>query len=284
MRTIAAYESGAQPCESKSALSGLFNLGTNRDAWLTESICYGNTKGKEKRMAQLNHSESKARPAIPSEREEFQNPEWLSQIANLAIVGQVILFASAWLLPIVSEYSLVGDDISELVLGRYGFIQTGAFLIAGLGTLALAFALRQLTKGTWGSLVGSLLVGMYGLGAVLAAIFPTDHIDTAADVWTQSTTGMLHIFVALISFLGMIIGMFILTRTFALLPAWRPLARLLVYVQVVALALFIVQGEGPLVGLLQRLMVAVISGWIILVALRVREMAGSTKLETSQEN
>jgi len=118
---------------------------------------------------------------------------------------------------------------------------------------------------------------------ILAAIFPTDRIDTAADVFTQPTTGVIHSLIALISFLGMIIGMFILTRTFALLPAWRPLTRVLVFVQAGALALFVVQGEGPLVGLLQRLFVAVISGWIILVALRVRRIAGSEGLVTSGE-
>jgi hypothetical protein len=234
-------------------------------------------------MAQINQAGSKARASHLTEGTEPKNSQWLARFASLAIVGQGILFASAWLLPIVSEYSLVGDNMSELVLGRYGFIQTVAFLVAGVGTLGLAYAIRQLTKGTWGSLVGPLLVGLYGLGAILVAIFPTDRVDTAADVWTQSTLGMIHVFVAMFSFLGMIIGMFILTRTFALLPAWRPLTRLLVYIQVVALALFIVQGEGPLVGLLQRLLVAVISGWIILVALRVRKIVNSTELVTSSK-
>jgi hypothetical protein len=232
-------------------------------------------QGKGKQMTQMNQTESKARTSMQSERTEFQNEPWLSQLATLAIVGQVILFASAWLLPAVSVYSLLGDTMSELVLGRYGFIQTIAFLVAGVGTLGLAYAIRQLTKGTWGSLVGPLLVGLYGLGAILVAIFPTDQVDTATEVWAQSTTGIIHTLAALISFLGMIIGMFLLTRTFALLPAWRPLARLLVFVQAGALALFIVQGEGPLVGLLQRLLVAVISVWIILVALRVRKLLES---------
>jgi uncharacterized membrane protein YjgN (DUF898 family) len=39
-----------------------------------------------------------------------------------------------------------------------------------------------------------------------------------------------------------------------------------------ALALMFVQQEGPLIGLLQRLLVAVISAWLILVALRVRSI------------
>ncbi len=227
-------------------------------------------------MAQINQAESKGETTMQSERTEFQNSHWLSQLAILAIVGQVILFASAWLLPAVSEYSLLGDNMSELVLGRYGFIQTIAFLMAGVGTLGLAYAIRQLTKGTWGSLVGSLLVGLYGLGAILIGIFPTDQVDTAMGVWTQSTAGMIHMLVALISFPGMVIGMFILTRTFGLIAAWRSIMRLSVFFPAGSLGLLVVQGEGPLVGLLQRLLVAVISGWIILVALRVRTITEST--------
>jgi hypothetical protein len=235
-------------------------------------------------MIQSNRSESRANIAPQLKSTSSQSPQLLSQLANLAIVGQVILFASAWLLPIVSEYRLVSDNISELVLGRYGFIQTAAFVVAGLCTLALAWAIRQLTKGTWGSLIGPLLVGMYGLGAILVAVFPTDRIDTAAQVFTQSTTGTIHMLVALFSFFGMIIGMFILIRTFGLLPAWRPIMRLSMFFPVFALPLFIVQGEGPLVGLLQRLMVALISGWMIVVALRIRQIARSTTLETAEEN
>ena len=56
-----------------------------------------------------------------------------------------MLLASAWLLPFASEYSLIGDNISEMALGRYGFVQTTAFLISGLTTVGLAFAIQQLT-------------------------------------------------------------------------------------------------------------------------------------------
>ena len=234
-------------------------------------------------MSQINQVETKGKTAIQSQRAELQNSQWLPQLANLAIVGQVILFASAWLLPIVSEYSLVGDYISELTLGRYGFIQSVAFLVAGAGTLALAYAIRQLTKGVWGSLVGPLLVGLYGLGSILIAIFPTAQVDTTMDIWTQSTAGIIHAFVALISFPAMVIGMFILTRTFGLLPAWRSIMRLSVFFPAGSLGLLVAQGQGPLLGLLQRLLVVVISGWIILVALRVRKIAGSAALATSGE-
>jgi hypothetical protein len=85
----------------------------------------------------------------------------LRLLALAAVVGQVVLMASALLLPLVSEFDLIGDTMSELVLGRFGWVQTIAFVVAGIGTLALAYALRQLTAGTWGSRLGSLLVGVF---------------------------------------------------------------------------------------------------------------------------
>jgi hypothetical protein len=67
-------------------------------------------------------------------RTVLQRSQSLSRLAALAIVGQLVLITTALLLPIWSEYSLIGDNISELALGRYGFVQAAAFLIAGLGT------------------------------------------------------------------------------------------------------------------------------------------------------
>jgi hypothetical protein len=213
---------------------------------------------------------------VQSQRAVLQHPRRLSQLAALAIVGQVLLFASAWLLPLISEYSLIGDNISELVLGRFGFVQTAAFVIAGIGTLGLAFAIRRLTQGSWGSLVGSLLIAIYGAGAILVAIFPTDRVDSPADVWSQSTTGTIHIIVALFSFVCAIAGMFILTHgTFRRAARWRSVSRWLVLFPSGALALLFAQSEGPWVGLMQRLLVGVISAWLILVAFRVRSLAAS---------
>jgi hypothetical protein len=198
-----------------------------------------------------------------------------TSLATLAIIGQVVLLASALLLPLVSEYRLLGDNISELVLGRFGWVQTLAFIIAGIGTLALAYAMRQLSAGTWGSRVGSLLVGIYGVGAILSALFPTDRIDHPDDVWTQSTTGVIHLVISMVSFVCMILAMFVLYRTFLLDSRWRPLTPWIILLPCAALSLFFSQAEGPWVGLLQRLMVGVTSAWIVIVALRVHVLATS---------
>jgi hypothetical protein len=226
---------------------------------------------------QTMQSKTETRVLTPdqSHRTDAQYPPYVSLLAALAIVGQVALNASAWLLPAVSEYRLIGDNMSELVLGRYGAIQTAAFLIAGVGTLGLAFVIRKLTAGLWGSRVGSLLIAVYGAGAILVAIFPTDRVDSPADVWSQSTAGMIHVSVAIVSFLCGIAGMFVLTRTFMTAARWRSLTPWLMLFPAGALALFIVQSEGPLVGLLQRALVLVISAWLIVVAFKIRSIAAS---------
>lgn len=212
-------------------------------------------------------------------------------LAAAAIGGQALLLATAWLLPVWSQFSLVGDNISELVLGRYGYVQTAAFLVAGLGTVGLAYAIRASTTGSWGSVVGSLLIAGYGAGAILSAVFPTDRIAEPADVWPQSTTGTVHLAVSLVAFPCMIVGMFVLTRTFLADARWRfsarssvrSFARWSVFLPAGALALAIVQGEGPLVGLLQRLFVSVIATWLVLVALCVRTLAAPVPAEAPRQ-
>jgi hypothetical protein len=109
-------------------------------------------------------------------------PRRLKLIATVAIVGWAFFATIALLLPLVSEYSLTADHISELAVGRYGYLQIVAFFAAGFGTLALAWAVREATNGSWGSRLGSALMGLYGVGIILTGIFPTDEIDPAGRV------------------------------------------------------------------------------------------------------
>jgi hypothetical protein len=200
----------------------------------------------------------------------------LSQLAALAIAGLVLLNASAWLLPIVSEYELVGDTTSELVLGRLGFVQSAAFLLAGLGILGLAYAITTLTTRSWRSRSGALLIALYGAGAIIVAIFPTERVDRAADVWSQGLAGTVHIVAALISFVCGIAGMYLLTWAFMGEARWRSRTPWwMMLFPSAALALLFIQSEGPRVGLNQRLLVAVISTWLILVAVHIRAIAAS---------
>jgi hypothetical protein len=80
--------------------------------------------------------------------------------------------------------------------------------------------------------------------------------------------------VALISFLCVVAGMFLLTWNFFREARWRSITPWwMMLFPSAALALLFVQSEGPRMGLNQRLLVGVVSTWLILVAFSVRTIA-----------
>ena len=127
-----------------------------------------------------------------------------------------------------------------------------------------------------------MFIAIYGLGALVVAIFPTDRIDSNADVWSQSTTGWIHSITAFVAYLSVITGMLILTWTFARDARWRSLVVGSALLAGAALALLFVQTEGPWIGLMQRLLITAISGWLIVVALRVRTIAAAPEIVPSE--
>lgn len=211
----------------------------------------------------------------------IENPQQLAYLTILAIAGQIILLAAAWLLPAVSEYTWLTDGISNLALGSFGYLQTFAFVAAGLGTLALAYTIYKLMAGAFGYRTGALLVAIYGLGAILSAIFPTDPIDTLDAVTTMSVSGTIHVIVALISFVSIIAAMFLLTRSFMDYSRWRSRSIALMLLPASALPLLLSQSPGPLFGLYQRALVTIIALWLIIVASRLRALALQPRKEVN---
>src|SRR4030042_509972 len=66
------------------------------------------------------------------------------------------------------------NAISQLSLGDLGWIQIASFLLTGLLALACAIGVRRQLKGQKGGTWGALLVGTFGLGLIVAGIFPAD--------------------------------------------------------------------------------------------------------------
>ncbi len=195
-------------------------------------------------------------------------------LALVALVGSACFVASALLLPLLSEYTLVENYISELAIGRFGFVQTIAFLAFGLGSLALATGIRETTRGSWGSLVGSALVGLFGVGVILDAFFPIDRGGMP-----QTTAGTIHLIAALSAFLCAILAMFVLTRTFKRDARWRSYWPASLVLAFVALVTFFLPSEGAWAGIFQRIFVGVIISWMVLAAVRLRSIAGGASTQ-----
>ena len=199
-----------------------------------------------------------------------ERAESVRRFAMLSIAAQLCLTAAAWLLPLFSEFHFTDDTISELALGRFGYLQTAAFVIAGGGTLVLARAIERMTIPSRASVSGVRLIYFYGVAIVLLGVFPTEEIDAPMEIWSQGTVGLLHAWISTLAFPAAVIGMVLLTLAFRNQARWRPISNGSGACAALALALLFVQSEGPLIGLMRRLLVGVISAWLILVALRIR--------------
>lgn len=69
-------------------------------------------------------------------------------------------------------FDLQRHAVSNLTLGEGGWTMIAAFLISGLLTVACAIGLSHIMKEGRGRRALPILVGLYGLGLILAGIFP----------------------------------------------------------------------------------------------------------------
>ncbi len=211
----------------------------------------------------------------------------LGVLAVLAICGQVFFVAVVALLPLFRpDYSSVDEPISRLLLGPYGYVQSGALFAAGLGSILLAVGLRRATRGESGSLLGCSLIGLWGLGFALAGIILTDGQGKPLE-----SAWVFHAVVAAAAFVSAPAGILVLSRIFAQDARWSsfyPLSLALGFAAVVALIdvvavwnglATLAEDIGPAarrfqgLGVIQRVLIGTVILWMILAAARLRSIA-----------
>jgi hypothetical protein len=157
------------------------------------------------------------------------------------------------------SYHPISQAVSELALGRGGWLMAVAFCSLGTGTLLLALTLRRLEPQPR---VASALILASGLLSYVSAFV---HADGSGPTTTH---GQIHQLVGVVTFILMISGMFALVRNFRRNPEWQPLAaptRVWAIVAVVAFVLIPVSGSDHF-GLAQRVFLALILSWALTVS------------------
>jgi hypothetical membrane protein len=197
-------------------------------------------------------------------------------LAILAMVGVAIFVGVVMLLPAFrSEYSPLKNAISDYAVGRYGYVQTAAFICLGFSSLALALGLYETTRGLGWARVGCVLVGIRGIGLILAGVFPT-HVEGQLG---GSATGTTHIVVTTLSDISLIAAMFMFGRAFGQDDKWRSFRVLSLGLGVMALAAFLVTASAQgteWFGIPQRIFVATLVLWMLFTAIRLRVIARAT--------
>jgi Protein of unknown function (DUF998) len=161
------------------------------------------------------------------------------------------------------RYHPMGQAVSELALGRAGWLMAVAFCAAGAGMLGLAALIRRTLPR---SRVIQTLITTSGLFSFVSAGFHTD-----GDNKTTSH-GQIHQISGVVSFILVVTVMFICSRRFRREPRWQPFAvatRLWAWSSVGTFLLVPVLGQAHF-GLAQRIFLAVWLSWPITLTAHAR--------------
>ncbi len=183
-------------------------------------------------------------------------------------------------------YSAWRTDGSYLALSNQGWEQIANFIVFGLLCIALAVGLRRIWRTGRASVWGPLLVGLFGLGLLIAGVFVTDPgggyppgapINGSPQTWhgwVHGINGLLLFNVVLPA------ACFVLARRFAADPQNRLWATyswmtgaliLLISLPLGTIGVPIAENAGfpVLDGLIQRVEIFIGWAWIALIALHL---------------
>ena len=192
--------------------------------------------------------------------------------AGVAVLGVVYFFAAVSAAEVLRPmYDPVQRTISELSVGRYGFLQISAFCALGVSLVALPVGLRTRLRVTLTSRLGLLLILVCGVSSFVAAAFPTDLRNAVA---TES--GEIHQLSASVGYACLITAMLLLSWHFRRDKPWRSFHLTSSGLTLVGLAMLLTMaatGDSDIAGLLQRIMAATVLTWVALAGVHAGRLA-----------
>jgi hypothetical protein len=156
--------------------------------------------------------------------------------------------------------------LSEYVRGDWGLLMNGGFLALGIGTISLGLALgRALAPSRRTQVVRGLYI-CAGVATIVAGVFNVDEL-VVGEVVEMTAQGAIHDVAALVLFATSIVAAFLLRKVFAATPGWEHRAMAAPIVGLMLIAGFVAHGAlTDWTGLAQRAFVAVLVGWLGLLA------------------
>ncbi|HUR25333.1 MAG TPA: DUF998 domain-containing protein [Candidatus Thermoplasmatota archaeon] len=182
----------------------------------------------------------------------------------LAVVGQAVFR---------SDHSWVREEISQYANGPGGWFQTVAFVVLGLGELALGYGLWKAAAGSTLVRITSLLVAVGGLVDLTSAAFPIDPEGVT------TTAGEIHDLAGMVGFFQALVSAVLFTRARSGDLSWQTVRRASLAATVLLVIGFvgIVMGEsGGWGGVAQRFMIFVILGWYLVLGRHLVRGPGTT--------
>lgn len=193
--------------------------------------------------------------------------------------ASVAIIAFAYFLIVVTvlyflnpSYSLFRSVAGTYDLGSYEFLIASTFFSLGVGALALVIGLYRGITQSARSRTGLILLGIWGVGMLLAGIFPANEPgSTVTHMTTVLVAGIfpvevlatpetpfswLHLFAILGSLISLSLAAILQSRRFKQDDNWQPIHRLAFFLALLMLAssiLYVLRGFSPELPLYSRL-------------------------------
>lgn len=217
------------------------------------------------------------------------------RLAFVGIIGPLFYIVAIAAMHVLRPHNVVlyGNTMSAYSVGPYGSISIAAFVALGLGALALAVGLRRAVMPSRALRVGCVLVGVFGVGWLLAGVFrfapDVASIESTLKGENPTTSGIIHGLGGFGGIFCLIVGMIVLSRAFARDERWRSFWPVSLTLGLATLILFVFglfvlnsppvvpccpRGSAPWWGAIEwRFFVSAFVMWLFLTAIRLRSVA-----------
>jgi len=158
-----------------------------------------------------------SKPHHQIERERPRSVVKLRVLSILAIVGTGMFAIAETVQLFYRSDRAWSDPYSSYAIGKYGFVQTIAFIALSAGSFALSFGLIWFDRSGVAWRYGRVLLTLWSVGVLVAAIFPIAGGPLPGSASIHSVASML-------AFLTILAAMFVLSKAFEENVAWRSFA------------------------------------------------------------
>jgi len=200
-----------------------------------------------------------------------------SLLAICGIIGpilkSIVVATLAFLWP---GYSHVSQFMSELgaIDAPNAIVMSVTLVVFGFLMICFAFGLHKGIGQGKGSIVGPVLVAIYGAGQVGNGIFPC--APGCADPWEiGSFTGMMHTVTSYVGYVAILLAMLVISRRLKKDKNWLSYSSFSIVIGLISIGAFLLFSfvlSGfliPWAGLFQRLRHGIVFLWIIVMAVRL---------------
>ncbi|MCQ6557096.1 DUF998 domain-containing protein [Paenibacillus mendelii] len=189
---------------------------------------------------------------------------------------------------IIQAFTRTGFDIkrhaiSSLTLGELGWIQTVVFILTGLFSVMAAFGIRCLLRGDKGGTWGPWLIGIYGLGMIVAGLFHPDPglsfpAGAPADMPTSmSGQAAVHSAAFFTAFICLIAASFVFARRFTAQGELGWSVYCIATGIISPLLIIVGMGINSWIGVIMGIAGVVAFGWVSALAARLRNEASKVR-------